>query len=186
MASEILNRCLTNAGGLARPHTILSAAACIVLIGCNSSQSSELDQDERVIEMVHAANDTAPPIRTVQPDSLLPEDIRRHDLTAPNCTFAVGTTLGPRVIAREADAYMKIGGEIQRFAADPGAQTIIGNTRSVYNGRTHVLRLEITAPNPDDAQGQAVTAQADGEGVIELQDPHGRVVYSGHGLVNCE
>src|SRR5690606_23972370 len=95
--------------------------------------------------------------------------------------------LGARVIAREADAFMKIDGEIERFAADPGSRELPMHTRSVYNSNNYSLVLSIT----DAAAGsEAEASVADGtepesgdlEGRVTLRDAHGRVVYEGVGL----
>ncbi|HYD24349.1 MAG TPA: hypothetical protein VEB68_06105 [Croceibacterium sp.] len=157
-------------------------AAALLLAGCGDEPTPEEQAlaDERDIALVEKANDTMPPLIQVTPEPLLLPDIERYDIYGEACNYAPGTSLGTRVIAREADAFMKISGEVVRFAADPGARALPMRTRSLYNGREYSLRLRI------DADGE----QADGprsnyEGSVTLFDAHGRVVYEGTGLAQC-
>jgi hypothetical protein len=102
------------------------------------------------------------------------------------------------VIAREADAFMKIDGEIERFAADPGARELPMHTRSVYNSKGYSLVLGLRdASDTDDTAQPADTIKDDAptadpttsggnyEGSVTLHDAYGRVVYEGVGLAQC-
>ncbi len=160
----------------------LAGLAVLFLCACNPELTPEEQalQDERDIAMVEQANSSAPPLREVTPEPILYPDIERHDLFGAACNYAPGTSLGTRVIAREADAFMKIDGEVMRFAADPGARELPLRTRSLYNGRRYALRLQIGG-----AGEEAGTETANYEGRIALFDSYGRVVYEGEGLAQC-
>lgn len=139
-------------------------------------------QAEREIAMIEKANSALPPLREVTPDPILYPDIEQHDLFGQACNYAPGTSLGSRVIAREADAFVKIEGEVQRLAADPGARELPARSRSLYDGREYSLRLEIEGegePAPNS------TEVIEYEGTVNLRDRWGRVVYQGTGLVQC-
>lgn len=136
--------------------------------------------DEKAIAAVEQANESEPPLDEIVPEPILYPDIEQHDIYGDSCSYAPGTSLGARVIARRADAFMKINGEIVRFAADPGARELPMGTRSLYNGRAHSLRLQI------DGEGeQTGTERSDYEGTVSLRDRWGRTVYSGTGPVQC-
>lgn len=159
--------------------------AALLLAGCSNELTPEEQaaQDERDIAMVEQANGAMAPLREVTPEPILFPDIERYDLSGTACNYAPGTSLGTRVVAREIDAYMKLDGEMLRFAADPGARKLPDDTRSVYNGREYSLQLEITG---DGAPSESGGAQAlDYEGTVTLRDKHGRVVYEGSGLAQC-
>jgi len=175
----------------------LAAGVVLMLAACGGGMSDEEQalQEERDIAMVKEANDQRPPVRQVTPDPILYPDIERYDLYGEACAYAPGTSLGTRVFAREADAFVKIEGEVQRFAADPGARELPMRTRSLYNGRSFSMRLQIDGkgegPTPPD--GQADTAGAppaggagDYEGTVTLFDKYGRTVYEGTGPVQCK
>jgi hypothetical protein len=162
-------------------HRALAFAA-LMLAGCEQDLTPEeqAQRDERDIALVEQASRVLPPLRQVTPEPILYPDIERHDLYGAACNYAPGTSLGTRVVAREADAFVKIDGEVLRFAADPGSRELPLRTRSLYNGRNHVLRLQI------DADGeQAGMETVNFEGSVTLLDAHGRVVYEGSGLAQC-
>ncbi|MFB0611379.1 hypothetical protein [Aurantiacibacter poecillastricola] len=162
---------------------LISAAAVLASCDDGPSDAERAEVDRAVIEQVREANDAAPPLVEVVPDPLLYPDIEANDLFGVTCAYAPGTSLGARVIAREADAFMKVDGTVIRFAADPGSRELPAGTRSLYNGREYSLRLEIE----DEGEGEPT---ADGgakyyEGTIRLRDRWDRVIYQGTGAVNC-
>ena len=161
---------------------ILPAAVLLVLTGCSEELTPEEQAmaDARDVAMVEAANDVMPPLNPVTPEPILVPDIERFDLYGEACNYAPGTSLGARVIAREADAFMKIAGEVERFSADPGARELPLHSRSLYNSKNYALKLEIEGGgNP--AEGEA----AADEGSVTLFDEYGRVVYEVTGPVHC-
>lgn len=174
----------------------LAIVGALLLAGCDDGLSPEEQAaaDERDIELVEQANNAMPPLRQVTPEPILLPDIERYDLLGEACSYAPGTSLGARVIAREADAFMKIGDEIERFAADPGSRELPMHTRSVYNSKDYSLVLGLRkAPNPGDttepaeeaAAADPLTAEGNYEGSVTLRDAYGRVVYEGVGLAQC-
>ena len=170
------------------------ACAAALLSGCGNELSPEEQAaaDERDIAMVEEANEAMPPLQQVTPEPILLPDIERYDLLGEACSYAPGTSLGARVIAREADAFMKIGGDIERFAADPGSRELPMHTRSVYNSKDFSLVLGLNdndseeAP-PDDGERAepAMDSRQNFEGSVTLRDAYGRVVYEGVGLAQC-
>lgn len=157
----------------------LLAISVLLLAGCERqlTPDEQAQRDERDIALVERANDTKAPVRQLTPEPILYPDIERFDLYGAACNYAPGTSLGTRVVAREADAFMKVDGEVLRFAADPGARELPQRTRSLYNGREYVLRLQL--------EGEGTEGE-DYEGAVTVFDKHGRVVYEGVGLAQCK
>jgi len=135
--------------------------------------------DDRDVAMVEAANKAAPPVQLVTPEPILLPDIERYDLLGETCSYAPGTSLGARVIAREADAFMKVDGEIERFAADTGSRELPMHTRSVYNSKDYSLVLALEEDSGEGEQRRSY------EGSVTLRDAYGRVVYEGAGEAQC-
>ena len=160
---------------------LMLAGLALLLTGCRDDASPEerAAADERAVAMVQAANKAPPPVQLVTPEPILLPDIERYDLLGETCSYAPGTSLGARVIAREADAFMKIEGNIERFAADPGARELPMHTRSVYNSKDYSLVLALTE---DPGEGEQ---RASYEGSVTLRDADGRVVYEGTGEAQC-
>ena len=123
----------------------VTVLAVLLLAGCGKELTPEEQamEDERDIAMVEAANDTKPPLELVTPEPILAPDVDEFDMSGAGCNYAPGTSLGARVIAREADAFIKIDGKVQRLAADPGSRELPLHTRSLYNGKEHSVRLTV-------------------------------------------
>jgi hypothetical protein len=155
---------------------------CVLLAACGGELTPEeqAQQDLQDIALVEQANQAAEPLEIVTPEPILLPDIERYDLLGAGCNYAPGTSLGTRVLARPTDAFVKIGGNLMRFAADPGARELPQGTRSLYTSKTHVLKLAITGDGEPSAGGKA-----DYEGQIVLLDRHGRIAYEGVGLAQC-
>ena len=175
-------------------HALVLMGAALALTGCGDEPSPDEQAmaDERDIAMVEQANKAMPPVRLVTPEPILLPDIERYDLLGEACSYAPGTSLGARVIAREADAFMKIDGEIERFAADPGSRELPAHSRSVYNSKAFSVVLTLRdASAPGEGEPERETAKSAGggrenyEGSVTLRDAYGRVVYEGTGLAQC-
>ena len=160
-----------------------AVAALVLLAGCNEGPSPEEQalSDARDVAMVEEANDVTPPIEQVTPEPILLPDIERYDLYGMACNYAPGTSLGTRVVSREADAFVKIDGEVHRFAADPGSRELPMHTRTLYNGKEFSLRLAISGGLEEESDGSTSY-----EGSVTLRDRYGRVVYEGTGLAQCK
>lgn len=158
------------------------AFAMVLLAACDSGPSPEEQAvaDARDVAMVEEANGARPPLEPVTPEPILYPDIERYDLLGEACNYAPGTSLGVRVIAREADAFVKVDGEVQRLAADPGSRELPMRTRTLYNGKAYSLRLALNGPAVDEG------GAGDYEGSVTLRDQYGRVVYEGTGLAQCK
>jgi hypothetical protein len=177
-------------------HNRIVLVSLLMVAGCGDEPSSgeRAASDARDIAMVEEANEVMPPVKQITPEPILLPDIERFDLLGEACNYAPGTSLGTRVIAREADAFAKIEGDIVRFAADPGSRELPMHTRTLYNGREYSLRLQIEGVTPqerevDAVSGAAAQPQAGGtnyEGTVQLRDQYGRLVYEGTGLAQCK
>ena len=151
--------------------------APLALLGACADELSPDEQaraDAAVAERVAAVNAMAPPLEDLAPELITGEDTTVHAMGGAGCRFMPGTNHGLRVVAREADAFIKLGGEVERMAADPGSPALTGTTRTIYTGRAHRMELAV-AKGPDGGQ----------EGTITLRDAWNRVTYSGTGEVVC-
>lgn len=132
-------------------------------------------QAEREIAMVEQANNALPPAREIVPEAIGEPDMTRLQLSVEGCNYAPGTSLGARVLAGPEDAWMKIDGDMTRFAADAGAQQLAAGSWNRYLGAGYELQLALEE-DPSDHHY---------DGTITLRDAHGRVVYRGAGYAQC-
>ncbi|MWV28055.1 hypothetical protein [Aurantiacibacter rhizosphaerae] len=166
-----------------RLMVVILAGFAIASCGEEISDAEREEKDRAVVESVRSANDTPPPVIEVVPEPILYPDIEANDLYGLSCSYAPGTSMGARVIAREVDAYMKVDGDLLRFAADPGSRELPANTRSFYNGRKYSMRLEIDDQKAGEQVGDGGTVMY--EGTVWLRDRWDRVIYQGTGPVSC-
>lgn len=161
----------------------------LALAACDDGPSAAEQEalDSAAAERVRNINDTGPPVREIVPDPIMLPDIEANDLFGESCAYAPGMSMGTRVIARETDAYMKINGEMIRFAADPGSRELPANSRTLYNSREYSMRLSIegSEPRPVDAATGSENERRS-QGTIWLRDRYDRIVYQGTGAVECE
>lgn len=112
--------------------------------------------------------------------TILYPDIERFEIYGASCAYAEGTSLGAKVIARNEDAFIKLDGDIVRFAADPGASELPYGSRSAYASDAYSLHLAIGGDGMQ--SGEEVMEYA---GTIELRDGSGEVVYQASGAAQC-
>ncbi len=160
-------------------------AVCVLALACCAcgetlTREEQEQRDREAVALVEQANGVEPAVSQLVDETILYPDMERHDIYGASCAYAPGTSLGVRVIARQADAYMKINGEMIRFAADPGARELAYGTRSLYIGRDYSLRLEIAGEGVQ--TGEEVMEY---DGTISLRDRYDRVIYSGTGSAQC-
>lgn len=163
---------------------IILAALALSACGEELSEAEQAEQDRALVERVRDANEAAPPLVELVPEPILYPDMEANDLLGLACSYAPGTSMGARVIAREVDAYMKIDGDMIRFAADPGSRELPAKTRSLYNGREYSLRLDIEDKIPLEEAGEEAATRFS-EGTVWVRDQWDRVVYQGTGAVDC-
>ncbi|RJY08440.1 hypothetical protein [Aurantiacibacter aquimixticola] len=158
---------------------IFLLAACGLLTSCGEelSEAERLEENAAVAERVRQANEAGTPLVEITPETISDADREINDLLGDACSYAPGTSRAVRAIARESDAYVKIDGQMVRFAADPGSRELPANSRTLYNGREYVLRFAIE---------DAAAADTVKEGTMWLYDRFQRTVYTGTGPVMCE
>ena len=163
-------------------RTVFVATALLALTACGEDRSEEerMAENEAIAERVREANDRPPPQTDITPEAIGYPEMEANDLIGLACSYAPGTSMGVRVVARETDAYMKIDGDMVRFAADPGSRELPAKSRSLYNSREYSLRLDI-ADAPTEGEGGSDYY----EGTVYLRDRYNRVVYQGTGATNC-
>jgi hypothetical protein len=159
---------------------LIVPAALLAACGDQVTPEEQAMKDQRDVAMVERANAAAPPVQDITPEPISPADMERHDLYGAACNFAPGTSFGTRVIARDADAWMKIKGDMVRFAADPGSRELAAGVRSLYSGKAYAVQLAIKG------EGKVAGQSKDYEGTVTVRDAYGREIYEGTGLTRCD
>ncbi|MBO9498434.1 MAG: hypothetical protein J7496_10415 [Novosphingobium sp.] len=146
---------------------LLALAACG---GANDDQSDKTLSNKAATEIVKQVNDASVPI---QPEPILEHEIKRLRFRSAGCVFSPGSGgHGAMVLAMKEAGYMKVDGEMIRFAADSGSPEIRPGVRSRYFGTSHWFRLSFT----DKAGGAHLT----------VGDHADNIVFDAEGKVWCD
>ena len=160
------------------------ASIALALLAACAREPSEAEKRaaaERAIAQVEAVQKQKPPPRMLAPHPILFADIDRHGLYGAHCAFAPGDSMGAVLLARDKDAYMKIAGQMVRFASDPGSARMPLGAWSRYTGRE--LAVALTR-----AEAKGTPGPSDGnrwDGHLTVTDAFDQVVYDADGLVQC-
>jgi hypothetical protein len=154
----------------------------VALAACSEAETPDgpVQSDAQAVLMVEDANDVIPPLVPVVPEAILDTDVAAHDMDGAACHYAVGTDQGPQVIASETDAFIKLDGEIIRFASDPGSRELPFGSRSRYSGREYSLQVEVIGQG-----NQTGYEVVEYEGTVSVRDRYERVIYRGSGPAQC-
>jgi len=153
-----------------------------LLAGCGDSLTPEEQRaaDERDIAAVEASQD--PPVVPVEPQPIRYPDIEKHEIYGASCAFSPdGGGLGAIAISMAGAGFMKIDGNVLRFAPDAGSDEQQLGTRVKYDGRSYSYSLRI-----DD--GQSVRSgyeTTNYKAQLILRDSTDREVYKASGTAQC-
>lgn len=148
----------------------------LALLGA-CGEPSDRSADEKLAEIEQANEGVAVP---VTPEPILYPDIEKNGLTDPACAFAPdGGGMAPILLAMDARAVMKIGGEIAEFAPDNGVQKGPELAWTKYDGREYSIRFGLGQEESGAASGKRYEAS------IELRDGKDRTVYQATGYAQC-
>jgi hypothetical protein len=121
---------------------IFLALALVACGGGDERQPYRKLSDKDATAIVKQVNDASVPI---QPEPILEHEIRRLRFRSVGCVFSPGTGgHGAMVLAMKEAGYIKVKGEMVRFAADDGSAMLKQGIRARYFGTSHWFRLTFT------------------------------------------
>ncbi|QYU67116.1 hypothetical protein J4558_19475 [Leptolyngbya sp. 15MV] len=151
----------------------------LLLAGCGEEPVSEEERLARVAEIERVNRGVPLP---ASPEPIHYPDMEKHELLGASCAFAPdGGGLAPIVLAMDDAAWMKMRGEIEQFAPDPGVQKGPSVAWTKYDGREHSLRLGLG----QEIEGATSPTGKRYEATLELRDGRDRTVYEARGFAQC-
>lgn len=162
------------------------AAICLVLLAAACSEDipdprAKEASELRDIAMVEAAQKVGPPREPVTPADILPSDRDDNSLFGVSCGFVPAGQEHPVALGMASAAYVKLGEQMQRFAADKGAASMPFGTWAKYDGKKYSLRFEKIGD-----VGKLLTSESsEWPGRMTVSDPYDRVVYRSSGSFRC-
>ena len=161
----------------------ISVSAVFLLLAACGSETTPEEQarlDAEAVEQVRASQ--TPPVIAIVPEPIGNPDIDRFEMFGLGCSFAPGAeAAGPVAITLLGEAFMKVDGEVERFAPDAGSPETAYGTRRKYDGKRFSFQLEL-----DPGEGEQIgmeTIQHDAR--LVARDSRDRVIYQADGTARC-
>lgn len=121
---------------------MIAISLCLALVACGESKEERKLENKRASEVVKRVNDASVPI---EPEPILEYEIDQLRFRSAGCVFSPGAGgHGAMALAMKEAGYMKVKGEMVRFAADSGSAEIRPGVRSRYFGTSHWFKLGFT------------------------------------------
>ena len=161
----------------------IALALAFALAACSRQPTAEevAAQERRDIAQVEAVQKQKPPPQMIAPEPILFPDIEKYDLFGAGCAFAPGDSMGAIMLARDKVAWMKLEGDLVRFASDPGSAEMPLGTWSRYSGKEMALALT-RSEGAGDPDGEETVRW---RGRLTVTDPFDQVIYNEEGMVQC-
>lgn len=149
-----------------------------VLAGCwDKTPAQKAAEDARDVAMVERMSKE--PFRPIIPKPVTSADVTRYGLDRPGCMFRKGDERDPLFIADSEEGFMRIGGDLKRFAAKKESAQLPGNARTTYVGLSSWIDL---VRQPDAAAGGD---QDRWPARMIIHDAQERVAFMADGMVTC-
>jgi len=155
----------------------------LLLAACDKvSPEEQARRDARDIAMVEGAQHSLPP-----PIPLVPERVVRQALPEGRCGFADPAHAAgqPILMTGPTRAAMRVAGQTEVLASDPGSSRLPGSTWSRYTGKHFALKLE-PQPTPANPTPAAFSHEAKQPAALTVSDEHERKVFEAVGDLTCE
>ncbi len=144
--------------------------ALALLAGCDDAKPESKLSNREASAIVKQVNDASVPI---QPQPILEPEIARLRYRSPGCVFSPGIGgHGAMALAMTEAGYIKVDGELVRFAADGGSALLPHGIRARYFGTSHWFRLTFT--------------DKDGGAHLTVGDHVDNIVFDAEGKVWCD
>jgi hypothetical protein len=161
----------------------IAALSLLALAACSKPEPSPAQQEARDtadIAAVEAVQNIPP--TPEEPGPILYPDIDKYKLFGAACAFVPsGGGIAPVVLAQEKSAYMKLDGQIVRFAPDPGSPKLPVGAHGKYDAKAWSITLDIAEGEGRDTTTDAVDFNAH----FTLRNDHDQAVYDANGTARC-
>ena len=119
------------------------------------------------------------PFKPIIPDPITQADVVRYGLDRPGCSFRKAGTGAMLFFGDDTDGFLRIGEELNRFAAKTESADFPGGGRSTYVGLSSWLDLVRLPDERTDGDALAWPAR------MILHDAQERVAFMADGTVTC-
>lgn len=158
---------------------ILALAPFLLIAACGQEDpQGKAVEDAHDIAMVERMSKE--PFKPIIPHAITEIDIARYGLDKPGCAFRKPGEKDPIFIANPDEGFMRIGGDLKRYAAKMESAQLPGNARSTYVGLASWVDLVSLA----DRGGGSDTLNWPAK--LILHDAQERVAFMAEGEISCQ
>ncbi|WP_324694987.1 hypothetical protein [Novosphingobium sp. RL4] len=159
-------------------NAILGLAVVTLLSACGQEdpggQTAEDAQDIAKVERM-----SKEPFKPIIPRPITEIDVARYGLDKPGCAFRKPDQKDPIFIANEEEGFMRIAGDLKRYAAKVESAQLPGNARSTYVGLASWVDLVSLPGKGSGSDTMHWPAK------LILHDAQERVAFMAEGEVSC-
>ena len=121
---------------------LLGLCAGLAACGGDGGKPDDRLSDKEASEIIKHVNDASIPI---VPEPILEHEIKRLQYRSTGCVFSPGVGgHGAMALAMKEAGYIKVDGEMIRFASDSGSAMLPQGIRARYFGTSHWFKLSFT------------------------------------------
>lgn len=149
-----------------------------LLAGCwEKTPAQKAADDARDVAMVERMSKE--PFRPIIPKPVTSIDVARYGLDRPGCAFRKGGTGDPLFVGDSVEGFMRIGGDLKRYAAKKESAQLPGKARTTYVGLASWIDL-VRQPDAGTGSGQDRWPAR-----LIIHDAQERVAFMADGTVTC-
>lgn len=157
-------------------------ALAVLLAGCGDEhrareEAKDAAEDARDIAMVERMS--REPFKPILPKPIGAVDMARYGLDRAGCAFRKQNAQDPLFLAGSEEGFMRIAGDLNRYAAKTESAELPGGARATYVGLTSWVEL---VRLPDEGTG---AGQDRWPARLVIHDAQERVAFQADGVVSC-
>ncbi|PZO71611.1 MAG: hypothetical protein DI636_03275 [Pelagerythrobacter marensis] len=161
---------------------IAGLGVTLTLLACAPEQTAEQKAAADAADIAAVERAQQVPPEPINPQTIAFADIEKHDLFGASCAFVPETSgTDPVLLAMERAGWMKIKGEMIRFAPDAGSAALPLGARGRYTGAKYAFTLDIA-----EGEGrQSGSETTDFPARLVVSDERDQVAYEANGTAQC-
>lgn len=153
--------------------------AVVLLAGCGEKDTAR-QQAEDAADVAMVERLSKEPLVPMVPKAITAQDVARYGLDKPGCSFRKNGEGEPLFIAAKDEGFLRIEGELKRYAAKGTSADLPGGARSTYVGLASWVDL---VRQPD--AGGALSDDLNWPARMILHDAQERVAFMADGTMTC-
>ena len=150
-----------------------------LLAGCVKEDLTEKAAEDAE-DIAMAERMSREPFKPIIPDPITSVDVARYGLDRPGCSFRKTGAANILFFGDASDGFLRVGGNLNRFAAKTESAEFPGGARATYIGLSSWLDIVLLPDKRADNDPDSRPAR------LILHDAQERVAFMADGIVSCK